>query len=348
MDSADLTMVGPNESISLVAARGTIADADGITTFAPAWQWRQADAPTSGTPADSAYTAIADATTAIFVPRQAQTGKFLRVCATFDDDAGNSETRCWTSVAAVVDVNNAPTTGSNPVDVPSNATAAAPYTFKESDFPFMDADGDTLFGIIVVENPDSSKGTLLHAGAAIADGGNIPRSGLGQITYYPDVGARPKVNYDSFTFRVQDSSTDRLTSNLRAIIINLRNPNQVAATGTATITPATTADNPTHAEGTGLFASILRIRDDNGINASTVEYEWQQSASANGPFTAIAGATANAFTPEQAQAGKHIRVCISFMDSHSTPNDEGPFCSAAARVAGLRLRLRLFLEGPLR
>ena len=332
VDSADLTMVGPNESISLVAARGTIADADGITTFAPAWQWRQADAPASGAPADSAYTAIADATTAIFVPRQAQAGKFLRACATFDDDAGNSETLCWTSVAAVVDVNNAPTTGSNPVDVPSNATAASPYTFKESDFPFMDADGDTLFGIIVVSNPDSSKGTLLHAGAAIADGGSIPRSGLGQITYHPAVGASPKVNYDSFTFRVQDSSTDRLTSNLRTIIINLRNPNQVAATGTATITPAITADNPTHAEGTGLFASILQIRDDNGINASTTVYEWQQSASADGPFTAIAGATANAFTPEQAQVGMHIRVCISFMDSHSTPNAEGPFCSAASGV----------------
>ncbi len=162
-------------------------------------------------------TNITGATSATFTPMQAQVGKFLRVCGTFDDDAGNSETRCWTSVA--------------------------------------------------------------------------------------------KVN--------------------------------VAATGEPAVNGVPREDSP-------LTADIGTIEDDNGITDIAPAWQWQQGDTADGSFANIAGATAATFTPMQAHVGKFLRVCGTFDDDAGNSETRCWTSVAAVLQADIRLRLRLFLEGPLR
>ena len=198
-DSTDLTMVGPNEDIALTAAQGTIADADGITTFTPTWAWQQADAPASGTPMDSAYSAITGATAATFTPLQEHVGKFLRVCAAFEDDDGNDETRCWTSVAAVVNRNYINALPSS-VDVPVGRT----YRFRLSDFRHEDEEGADYGqpGFSLESFP--ADGTIRVRGA-IPQG--IPYalflsdfSQAGGVTYTPPADATVSSDYARFDF----------------------------------------------------------------------------------------------------------------------------------------------------
>ncbi len=348
-DSADLTMVGPNEDIVLTAARGTIMDdTDDITTFSPTWAWQQADAPNTGTPADSDYSAIAGATAATFTPLQEHGGKFIRACATFDDDAGNSETRCWTSAAAVVNVNDKPVALDNTIFVPVGGS----YTFSADDFPFTDEERDTLRWVTV--NTVPSRGTVAILGSGASRSFDVSKSHLdsNNLTYVPSADATaPMAGYTTFTFVVRAGGGNREHASAAATMtIDLVQATQSAATGTLIVTAASGA---AYNEGAELTASTAGIIEPNGIRPHGLMWQWQSAsapisgappASAYGDITSFTDAT---FTPSQAYVGTYIRVCLNFTDGLGTA--EGPFCSAGARVFdALRLRLRLFLEGPLR
>ncbi len=223
-DGADLSMVGPNEDSALTAARGDIADTDVITTFTPSWAWQQADAPASGAPMDSAYSAIAGATAATFTPLQAHVGKFIRVCATFDDDAGNSETRCWTSVAAVVNVDDAPVATDNTIDIP---LGTAEYAFAFEDFTYTDEDGaDDLPASVRIETvPATGTGSIIIANI-VRQGGvdsvvfRLDFGGNSTPKYrLPDDAVTPAAGYASFTFSMRSFGGTR--SNTATITINL-------------------------------------------------------------------------------------------------------------------------------
>ncbi len=117
-----------------------------------------------------------------------------------------------------------------------------------------------------------------------------------------------------------------------------------AATGTPTITAAA-----------GIRASIDGVTDVNGIDVGTLQWQWQQADTPMGNYGDIADApSSDFFAPQAEQVGKYVRACVSFMDELAMPEQEGPLCSAgvlvteANLVRELRLRLRLFLEGPLR
>ena len=99
-DGTDLAATGPNEENLLTAANPT--DAQGVSGATFTWQWAQADTN------DGAYTAISGATNPTFTPLQEHVGKFLRVCASFTDEANNGENACTSLAHAVVNVNDAP------------------------------------------------------------------------------------------------------------------------------------------------------------------------------------------------------------------------------------------------
>ena len=96
-----------------------------------------------------------------------------------------------------------------------------------------------------------------------------------------------------------------------------------------------------------LSASTAGITEPNIIDESTLAWQWQRAAAADGRFAPIAGASASGtatttFTPLQAQVGQYIRACASFRDmtvagdgSTPDPRDEGPLCSAAAQVSNV-------------
>ena len=95
---------GYTEGIALTATTTGITDANGIDADTLTWQWQSAAAPMTGTPAAGDYADITDATEATFTPRQAQATRYVRVCASFDDAAGNSEGPLCSTGVQVTDV----------------------------------------------------------------------------------------------------------------------------------------------------------------------------------------------------------------------------------------------------
>ncbi len=170
------------------------------------------------------------------------------------------------------------------------------------------------------------------------------------VSYTPPVTAISVANgYDSFTFAIQTGGVDSkatMTINLIGALA------QTAASGAPAIATAT----DTHR----ISASITGVTDLNGIDVSTLSWQWQQAdAPASGvpapsAYSDIAGATYSSdFAPTAAQLGRYVRACVSFKDQFSMPASEGPLCSTDAHQVtqlppDIRLRLRLFLEGPLR
>ena len=103
-------------------------------------------------------------------------------------------------------VNNS--TNHQPTSSDSTATAIrdTDYTFAASDFPFIDADGDTL-GIVRINTlPGAGEGTLKQNGTAIGPG-NMDRDELdaGELTYSPPAG-QTGTGVATFEFRVKDAS----------------------------------------------------------------------------------------------------------------------------------------------
>ena len=320
-------MAGPNEDSALTAAKGTIADADGITTFTPAWAWHEGDT------ADGDFTAIASATAATFTPLQAHVGKFIRACATFDDDDSNSETRCWTSVAAVVNVNDAPVGLPNTIYVPAGGS----YTFSVDDFPVTDEDGDSL---VIAGVTRASKGSLTFNGnpitSALTDF-TAARLTAGAFGYTPPSDAGPMSGYATFEWipTTKDNSVGNVGLAVATMTIDLVSATASAATGAPTVTAATgTAYN----EDVELTAAIGTVADTNGIPTHTRTWQWQSAAApatgtpAASAYTDIAGATADKFTPLQAHVGQYIRACLSFTDGAGTAETR---CSTGTIIANV-------------
>ena len=311
-----------NEDVELTAAIGSVADVNGIDSSSLQWQWYSAPAPTSGTPADNDYTAITDATAATFTPLQANVGQYIRACLSFTDGIGTTEGPLCSTAAIIVNVNDAPTSADNTI---SMFTSDASYTFKAADFPFMDQDSEhtELAGITITSTAIPSGASFTNAGNAVTDDTTVMRADIGDLVFTPASGATAMDNYASFTFTVSDGNASSDPAN--TITINLVPP-QTPATGMPAITG-------TAVQGQTLNAALGTVADVNGINQSTIAWQWQQTDSTD--WADIAGASAMGtatitFTPLQEHVGQYVRACITFMDMHSTPADEGPLCSAVA------------------
>ena len=341
-----------NEDVALAAATGTIIDPNGIDQATLMWQWQSAPAPASGRPQDSAYTDIAGANAATFTPLQAQVGRLVRVCLSFMDrhidvQTGEADPReegpLCSDPGRIINVNDAPTSADASVDVFITADADAPFFFNAGHFAFTDEDvGDNASLDSVTITATATTGTLRTGTGAdavvFADGTSIRADDIGTLNFYPDAEQEAMAAYSSFMFSVYDGAAHSATHRMT---INLVPPGPVAATGMPSVA-ASDAAQTAFDEDVELAASTTGITEPNGINASTVQWQWQQGAAEAGPFAPIAGADEVAFTPLQAQVGQWIRVCASFMDEHvdaetgeADPREEGPLCSAPAQVANV-------------
>ncbi len=151
--------------------------------------------------------------------------------------------------------------------------------------------------------------------------------------------------YTSFIFNIRDGRT----SSTATMTINLAGADtQMAASGAPTIAATDTGR---------IRASITGVTDPNGIDVGTLSWQWQQADAPvsgvpkTGDYIDIKDATSSSlFAPTAAQLSRYVRTCVSFKDQFSMSESEGPLCSDGILVdnLSLRLRLRLFLEGPLR
>ena len=329
------------EDAELTAITTGIVEPNRINQSTLEWRWQSAPAPASGTPADGAYTDISGATAVTFTPLQAHVGMYIRVCASYmDEHATPAEEGPLCSAAAQVhNVDDAPRARNNRVDVLSSADASNPQQISLNDFLFNDEDNDSLVALVFV-HPRRGFLIIEHADGQSFQG-EVDVAGIDRITYYPDPNQGPTDAYDGIGFRVVTSDgTNRTRSNLATLTIDLVASGPVAATGQPAITGTPT-------QGQTLTAAIGTVRDANGINQSTIMWQWQQASPATGgaapeadstawsDIAGAAGTTDDAGTYElaQAQVGQYVRVCVTFMDNASTANAEGPFCSAPTAAA---------------
>ena len=218
----------------------------------------------------------------------------------------------------VTPANTAPTAANNTVTTAEDTD----YTFSSADFDFTDTDGgDSLASVKIVTLPASGTGTLTLSGTAIGSGAlpqTVTAAQLGNLKYSPPANLYG-TGVASFTFKVNDGTVD--SDNAYTMTIDVKGQNDPATgkpgiTGTAQVGERLTATAGTIADLDGLPNPFISA-------ATTVQ--WIQVDGTN--ETDISGATESTYTLLAADAGKKIKVKVSFEDEDGTV--EGPLTSAA-------------------
>ena len=248
----DAAMTAYDEGVELTASTTGIDEPDGINAGTVMWRWQSANAPASGAPADGDYSDITGETGNTFTPLQTHAGRFVRVCANFDDNGGNSEgPLCSVPTAAVLNVNHAP------VAVASNVYSmhTAAYTFDKYDFRHTDTDGDELAAILVAGLP--SAGTLANGGSDLDSSTTFPVrilvADIGDLVYTP---ADDATDSDTVTFQFHveddgdgpggDPAADKVSAPAVDMTINLAIPANQDADGVPTLGYAGGSGNRRH------------------------------------------------------------------------------------------------------
>jgi len=233
--------------------------------------------------------AISGANAASLSLGQAQVGQHIYVKASYTDGGGKLETKVSASSEAVVNVNDAPTGG-------------------------VLIDGNTW------------EGQTLTARSAIGDA-----DGLGALQY--------QWLADGQIIEDADAPTLLLTSNLvgRSISVQLAyldggdTEESVTSAPSAEITPRNTAVIG-NVQTVGIAAQYqvlqaqVNLQDDDGLGAFS--FKWY-ATDTNGQKTAIANATSEMLTLQQAQVGKRISVNTSYTDGHGNSESVDSALSSA-------------------
>ena len=340
------------EDVPLAAAITGVTAPSGVDQDTIRWQWQSAPSPASGAPADGDWVDIANANTADFAPAQAQVGMHIRACVRFQDQYTPPEDQgplCSTS-AQVGNVNDAPTSADSSVNAFTIASAAEPFRFAASDFPFMDEDagqpsGGTLSGITIISLP--ALGTLSVGADAATVGQEVRSADLDTISWHPPEGAEAASPYTRFRFSVNDGLVDSAGNWI--MHINLVPPGQIAATGAPAVSGTLTQNSE-------LGATSGTVADVNGIDEATITWQWQVAAPTEGgeapdadsaDWADIAGADGALFTPLQAHVGMHLRVCMAFMDMFvDVENNNAPQPGAERRCSAATITVANVNDTP--
>ena len=273
---------------TLTAGATGIADGNGLSNAAFAYQWLADDAEINGA-TDSSYTLVA-----------ADAGKAIKVKVSFTDDAGNEEqltSAATGAVAAAPPPPNTPATGA-----PSITGVAQVGETLTAGITGI-SDGDGLYNA-----------TFTYQW--LADDAEINGATDSSYTLVAaDAGKAIKVKV-SFT---DDAGNDeQLTSAATGAVAAAPPPPNSPATGLPSITG-------TAQGGETLTAGVTGISDGDGLNNAAFAYQWL-AADAE-----INGATASSYTLVAADAGKVIKVKVSFTDDAG--NDEELTSAATGAVA---------------
>ena len=247
---------------------------------------------------------IDGATGSSYTLKDVQKGQTIQVRVSFRDDADNEETLTSAATGAVAAKPNSPATGAPTI----GGTAQVGETLTALTNGITDEDGldDVSYSYQWVSNDGTTDTDIQDATDStytLADS---------------DAGKAIKVRV---TFTDDADHEETLTSAATGVVA--AKPNS-PATGAPTISGTPQVDETLTADTSG-------ISDDDGLTNPTYSYQW---IAAN---VAIAGATNYTYTLVAADAGKSIKVRVSFTDD---ANNEETLTSAAT-VVGLPLTVRL-------
>ena len=283
---------------TLTAITTGISDSDGLANASFAYQWLADDADISGA-TGSSYTLVA-----------ADEGKVIKVTVSFTDDAGNEESVTSAATAAVT---HPPLTATTR-DAPESHDGATAFTFK---LRFSESPA-TSFGFATVQNH-----AFTVTGGSVS---NVRRLEPGknvrwEITVTPssdaDVTLALNVTTDcSAEGAICTDDGVKLSGALELVVPGP--PQNSAASGAPTI-------SGTAQVGQTLIASTSGIADADGVANATFSYQWVADD------TEISGATGSSYVVATADAGKVIKVTVTFTDDAG--NEESVSSAATAAVA---------------
>ena len=269
---------------TLTADTSGIGDADGLTNVAYSYQWLANDG--------TSDTDIAGETDSSHTLAAADEGKTIKVRVSFTDDAANEETLTSTATAEVA--GEAPT---DPPGAPRNltGTANADGTVTLSwDAP----NDDSVTGYqILRRRPREGEGTLL---VHVNDTGST-------ATEYTDTDVTADVLH---AYRVKAINAVGLSRRSNFVNMTPALPAEPAQNSPATGRPAISG---TAQVGETLTADTTGIGDADGLGNVTFSYQWLADD------VAIQGETGSGYTLASSDAGKTIKVTVSFTDDAGNP-----------------------------
>ena len=266
---------------TLTASTSGISDADGLANASFTYQWLADDADINGA-TTSSYTLVA-----------ADADKTIKVQVSFTDDDGNEESVTSAATAAVTQ----PPLTATFHDEPSSHDGSAAFTFE---LRFSEAPTDS-FSYTTVRN---------HA-FAVTEGSvsNVRRLEAGknvkwEITVTPDSDADVTIAVNATTDcsaegAICTSDGGKLSGGLELVVPGPQENS--AATGAPTI-------GGTAQVGETLTANTTGIADADGLANASFTYQWLADD------TAISGATGSSYVVATADAGKVIKVTVTFTD----------------------------------
>ena len=286
---------------TLTADTTGIADGNSLENAAFAYQWLADDVELSGA-TSSSYTLVA-----------ADRGKAIKVRVSFTDDGDNDESLTSAATVAV-------------------AAAPTPLTASSHDVP-TDHDGLSVFTFELRFSEEFSLSyKTLRDHAFTVTNGTVTRARRlerpGNIRW--EISVRPDGNRDVTVLLpvTTDCATQggictadgRMLSRQVELIVSgpaAARPNNTA-TGTPTITGVAQV-------GETLTADAIGISDGDGLDNATFTYQWLADDAE------INGATASTYTLDDDDAGKAIKVKVTFTDD--ADNDEELTSAATGAVA---------------
>ena len=285
---------------TLTAITTGISDADGLANASFTYQWLAADADINGA-TGSSYTVVT-----------ADEGKVIKVTVSFtDDDAGNEESVTSAATAAVTQHGQVTATFH---DGPSSHDGSAAFTFE---LRFSKAPVDSFSYTTVRDHAftvtDGSVSNVLR----LEPGKNV----RWKITVEPDSNADVTIALNATTNcsaegAICTSDGGMLSGGLELVVPGP--PSNSAATGAPTI------DDTAQVGGT-LTANTTGIADADGLVNASFTYQWLADD------TEISGATGSSYVVATADAGKVIKVTVTFTDDAG--NEESVSSAATAAVA---------------
>ena len=259
----------------LTAATSGIMDTDGLSGVSYTYQWIRVN----GTEAD-----ISGATSSAYTLVAADEGKTIKVKVSFTDDGNTAETRTSAATVTVTSAANNVATGAPTI----SGTAQVGETLTAATGDIMDTDG--LSGVSYTYQWVRVNGTEADISGATASTYTLVAA---------DEGKTIKVKV-SFTDDAGNSET--LTSAATSAVA-------AAPNNPATGAPAISG---TAQVGETLTAATSGIMDTDGLSGVSYTYQWVR---VNGNTESdIPGATSSAYTLVAADAGKTIKVKVSFTD----------------------------------
>ena len=215
--------------------------------------------------------------------------------------------------------NTAPTSSNSTVTTNEDTD----YTLTVADFPFSDADGDSLASVIITTLPEAGKGSIYRELLRISQvpvQTSVGRINLDHLRYVPPADSNGPA-YASFKFKVNDSIADSASE--YTMTINITRVND-AATGRPTISGSNEV-------GSTLTASTSDIIDPDGL-PNSFTYQWKRFAANGTTFEANIGTNSRTYTLTISEEGKKVQVEVSFTDNDGTR--EGPLASAIFPSSG--------------